>query len=370
MLFVHGNILGFRNVAAQLKRYAADREDVDAVHVDLVAPLWMKVVGKSIPRMHGWDLHQDRYLRMWGAVIDRWFRTRLDPNRFDVVHLMTQVNAWAMVRRRRRRAGGPRFAVNVDSTVAAEVAEFGTSRLGRSAFRRAEAVMFDAADLVVCRNRWCSRSLGRDYGVPADRIHVAANSLDPPARFRDPSPAPANRPVRIAFVGNHWRRKGGDLVLAAHQARLADRSELHVFGDRVPRDPAARGVVWHGRVSRTRLMDELLPEMDVFVLGSRYDMLPWALLEGAAAGLALAAPRTGAIPDVVRDGETGRLFEPGDAAGLAAALVSLVDDREGAARMGVAARERIRTHFAAERTYPALLDRLVALADDSQGPTR
>lgn len=368
MLFVHGNILGFRNVADQLKRWTAERVDVDAVHVDLVAPTWMKVMGKSIPGLHGWDRHQDRYLRMWGRVIDGWFRGPLDLERFDVVHLMTQVNAWAMVRWRERRGAArgdrPRFVVNIDSTAALEVSSFGDAPASRAAFRRAEQRMFDQADLIGCRNAWAATSPSADYGVPPERVHAAVNSIDMPKAARDWStPRAADDLVKLAFVGTAWKRKGGDLLLRALE-RARTRCELHVVGAdaSVAGSTVPPGVVFHGRVPRATLRGELLPTMDGFVLASRFDMLPWAILEGAAAGLGVVAPRTGAIPDVVRPGETGELFEPGDVAGLAAAIDRLAADGETLAARGRAAAAHVRANFDASHTYPTYIDRLVALA--------
>jgi glycosyltransferase involved in cell wall biosynthesis len=362
ILFIHGNILGFRNVAKQIEHFAAERADVDAVHIHLVAPPWMKVLGKSLPVPGGWDFHSFRYLRMWGAVIARWFRGPLPVQRFDVVHVMTQGNAWAMLSI--RGPDRPRFAVNIDATAVRDVTEFGYAPRARAPFIAAERRMFAAADLLVCRNRWASRSLREDFGVPAERIHVAPNSLAAPAAWRWDGRAAHGGATRIVFVGNNWKRKGGDFVLRVHQRSLADRTELHVLGAKMETDRSARNVVWHGFVPRERLLGEILPSMDVFVLASRFDMLPWALLEAAGAGLPLVAPRVGGIPEVVADGETGLLFEAGDEAGLERALRRLVDDPALRETLGRGARRRLAAKFDPAITYPALLDRLVALADD------
>ena len=361
LLFIHGNILGFRNVAAQLKHFCADRPDVDAVHIDLVAPKSLKILGKSIPGSRGFDFHQDRYRWMWGRIISKWFRGPLDPLRFDAIHFMTQVNAWAMLGLTKRFGERrPACAVNIDSTAAAELRDFGVSPLTRRVMDRAERRMFDAADFVACRNAWAAESLTELIGLPPDRVHLAQNSMAAPTATRDWDQRSADAPVRIAFAGNNWKRKGGDLVLEAHQRSLSDRCELHIFGDRVDRDDSARNVTWHGRVPRNDLIETHLPSMDIFVMASRFDMLPWALLEGAGAGLALVAARTGAIPDVVRDGETGRLFEPGDGAMLERVLVELSSDLSAIERMGRAARQHLIDHFDPAVTYPALLDRLIA----------
>jgi glycosyltransferase involved in cell wall biosynthesis len=362
LLFIHGNILGFRTVAAQLKRYCAQRPDIDAVHIDLAAPLWMKVAGKSLPVPGGWDLHSYRYLHLWAAVMRRWLRGPLPPDRFDLVHCMTQGNAWAFITDPRAR--GLPLAVNVDGTAAQDVSVFGYAQRARAPFIRAERRMFDQAALVVCRNSWVTRSLLEDYRVPEERLHVAPNSIALPDACRwAEDRRPRDGLPRLVYVGTGWKRKGGDLVLRVHQRHFRDRAQLHLFGGKLRRDARARNVVWHGLVPRDRLVSELLPQMDVLVLASRMDMLPWAALEAASVGLPVVGPRLGAIPDVVVAGRTGELFEPGDEAGLVEALRALVDDPERRERLGRAARRHIGQHFDPDRTYPALLDRLVATAD-------
>ena len=56
------------------------------------------------------------------------------------------------------------------------------------------------------------------------------------------------------------------------------------------------------------------------------DPLPNTALEAAAAGCAVVAAAHGGLPEIIRDGETGRLFAPGDAAGLARVIGELLDD--------------------------------------------
>ena len=60
----------------------------------------------------------------------------------------------------------------------------------------------------------------------------------------------------------------------------------------------------------------LLPAFDVFVLSSRFEGLPIALLEAMATGVAPVATRVGGIPEVITDGTTALLVDPGDPAAL------------------------------------------------------
>lgn len=367
-LFIHGNMFGFRTVGRLIESYAAKREDLDAVHVHLRWPLWMRIAGKSSPiRCAGWDLHAERYLLLWKLVMDRWFRGPLDLSRFDVVHIMTQGLALSMVEASRRHSG-VRFAVNIDATAIQQCREFGFSRLAKAYSIRSERRMYEAADLVVTRNEWAAGSLRDDIGLPEGRIHVASNSIPLPEAHRWDGAAREHGALpRLVFVGS-WKRKGGDLVLRAHQERFADRAELHVFSAVPSPDRGAKNVVWHGLAPREELIEKWLPSMDVFVLPSRDDMLPWAALEASAAALPVVAARVGSIPQAVIDGTTGVLFEPGDVPALGDAIERLLDDAPARRAMGEAGRCHVAENHDPDVTYPALLDRLVRLADEGRAP--
>ena len=65
---------------------------------------------------------------------------------------------------------------------------------------------------------------------------------------------------------------------------------------------------------------------DVFCLPSRQEGFGIVLLEAMAAGLPIVAARAGAIPEVLQEGRCGVLIKPGDAAGFAAALDTLLQE--------------------------------------------
>jgi glycosyltransferase involved in cell wall biosynthesis len=90
---------------------------------------------------------------------------------------------------------------------------------------------------------------------------------------------------------------------------------------------------------------ELLPALDVFVLGSTFEGLPISLLEGMASSVACVATEVGGIPEVISDGVHGRLVRPGDPPALAEMVVGLLRDptrRDALARAG---QERVAAKF-------------------------
>jgi glycosyltransferase involved in cell wall biosynthesis len=97
-----------------------------------------------------------------------------------------------------------------------------------------------------------------------------------------------------------------------------------------------------------------LETSDVFVLPSLYEGLGIALVEAMAMERPCVASRTTAIPEVVADGVSGLLVPPADAAGLAAAILSLLRDPALRARMGVEGRRIAQERFDVTRNIHQL----------------
>jgi len=108
---------------------------------------------------------------------------------------------------------------------------------------------------------------------------------------------------------------------------------------------------------------QLLKACDAFVLSSLLEGMPNALLEAMAAGLPVIATRVEGVTELITDGETGLLVEPGSATALGAAMTTMLQDPNLAREMGTAAQNRVKAEFsweqttaAYERLYESLLD--------------
>ena len=104
----------------------------------------------------------------------------------------------------------------------------------------------------------------------------------------------------------------------------------------------------------------LLAALDVYVSSALSEGLPLATIEAMAAGRPVASTRAGGTPEVVADGETGLLVEPGDAPGLAAAMLRLAGDAALRQRLGAAGRERAVAEFTERR----MLERTLAVFEE------
>ena len=92
----------------------------------------------------------------------------------------------------------------------------------------------------------------------------------------------------------------------------------------------------------------------VAVPSKRPDPFPNAALEAAAAGVPVVAAAHGGLPEMIRDGETGLLVQPGDPRALAEGLRSLAEDPARAAGIGAAAAADVSVRFSAERMLAAV----------------
>lgn len=85
---------------------------------------------------------------------------------------------------------------------------------------------------------------------------------------------------------------------------------------------------------------DLLPAFDVFVLSSRFEGLPIAMLEAMGSGVPPVATRVGGIPEVITHDQNGLLVEPNDAAELAGSVTKLLADDAMRSRFAASARVR------------------------------
>lgn len=136
----------------------------------------------------------------------------------------------------------------------------------------------------------------------------------------------------VLFAGRLAEEKGIPELVEATRGL-----DLVVAGDGPlrPLVPDALGFVAHDELA------ELYDRAAVVVLPSHREGLPLCVLEAMAHGRPVVATRVGGIPQLVQDGETGYLVEPGDPAALRAALVRLLADPQLRAVMGAAARDRV-----------------------------
>jgi glycosyltransferase involved in cell wall biosynthesis len=217
---------------------------------------------------------------------------------------------------------------------------------------------FARARHLVTWSAWAKASLTDEYGVPPEKVTVIPPGVE--TCVEAPRRGAAGGPVRLLFVGGDFARKGGAVLLDAFQRVRAAAGrgprdlELHlVTGAVVPPEPGL--VVHNGLSPNSPQLKALYQSADIFCLPTEADCLPVALAEAGAYGLPLVSTRVAAIPELVKEGETGLLVPPGDAEALAGALEALIGDVPLRRRLGEGARQVVRARFDAETNTRHLL---------------
>lgn len=174
----------------------------------------------------------------------------------------------------------------------------------------------------------------------------------------------------LITVGRLTQQKRPDVMLRA-LAEVRHHFDVHLW---ICGDGPLRGRVrrWIGELGLEGAVEvlgfcdnpfALMRQADLFVLTSDYEGLPNALIEAQGLGLPAVATRCPYGPDeIVEDGVTGRLADPGDAAGLARAIVEILGDPEARRRMAAAAARRARERYDAARVVPQWEDLLAEVA--------
>jgi glycosyltransferase involved in cell wall biosynthesis len=245
-------------------------------------------------------------------------------------------------------------------------------------------------DQVKHHRRWINRCLGnrtdailagsenvrqdilRWDSVPSEKVRILPYGVD-----LEPYLAPVDRaaarqalglPPGIAVIGTVGRlevQKAQDVLLRAFASLLRSGTDaiLLLVGD--GREQARlRGITTELQLQdRVRFLGTrrdlplLFAAMDVFALPSRWEGTPLALIAAMAAAIPVVATPVGGVPDVVKDGGTGRMVPVEDAAALARALQAALGD----VAISRAMAERGRAHVVAHCSVQAMVRGLEAL---------
>jgi glycosyltransferase involved in cell wall biosynthesis len=228
----------------------------------------------------------------------------------------------------------------------------GQIALQRQAYRCAHAVVANSAA--------AAHHLRRE-GVPADRIRVISNGIQPD-RF---ACARTNGPLTNILTVANLRREKAHEVLFAAIARLAPRHpaiRLRVAGNGPRADELRALALSLGIADRVAFLGHredvhtLLADADLFVLPSRSEAFPNSVVEAMAAGLPVIASGVGGLLELVEPGRTGVLVPPDDPAALASAIERLVGDPSCARALGDAARRTIIERYSFDRMVQAFED--------------
>ena len=164
-----------------------------------------------------------------------------------------------------------------------------------------------------------------------------------------------NGAVLLGTVANLFPRKGYEVMLRALPAiihavpavhYMIVGSDDHGYADRLKQ--LASELTIADRVHIVGFQDPVQPflaALDLYMHPALMEGFGIAVVEAMAMGKAVVATTTGGLPEVVAHGDTGLLVPPGDAESLAAAVISLLEDKVRRAQMGLAGKARAQERF-------------------------
>jgi glycosyltransferase involved in cell wall biosynthesis len=356
-------VMGYREIGVEPVVVAtrlsgtADGDVVSLSEIGVEAPLLRagRLLSRLIPPGDRWAALRQR-ARLAGLKLVREGRASVFEveESFGFARELLRLSPVPVVIRLR----GPWFLNGVANGAGAD-ADFGARvNLEGRLLRSAVSVTAPSGDVLV--------QTERRYGLAFPHSAVIPNAAEIPPVESGWRPATAE-PGHVLFVGRFDRHKGGDVVVRAF-ALLAGRwpglelsfagpstgcqlddgrvVDLGPYIDETVAPEHRRRIRVLGPVAQSSL-PELRRRAAVTVVASRYEVFGNVVVEAAAMGCPLVASGAGGIAEIVRDGETGLLVEPGDAESLANGIERLLADPALAARLGERARADCVARFSA-----------------------
>jgi glycosyltransferase involved in cell wall biosynthesis len=199
----------------------------------------------------------------------------------------------------------------------------------------------------IALNEFC-RSKFIAGGLPAEKIVIKPNFVE-----LDAMP-PVDR-AGFLFVGRLSAEKGIDVLAEASRTLAPCNVRVAGSGPEAACLDGINGVTALGALSSEDVISEMSRAMVLVLPSIWYENFPRTLVEAFACGLPVIASRIGALAELVSEGVTGLLFEPGNARDLAEKMTWAQAHPAQMAEMGRNARALYEAEFTAERNHAMLM---------------
>lgn len=215
-------------------------------------------------------------------------------------------------------------------------------------------------DVFVCMTEF-ARRLFIGAGLPEGKLVVKPN-------FLNVDPGRGKLGDYALFVGRLSDEKGIRVVLRAWEELGRSAPRLVIVGDGPLRHEVAatvqrvRNVEWRGWLSKDEVVASMKTARVLIVPSLCYEGFPMTIVEALAIGLPVVASRIGGLAEIVRHGQTGLLFEPGNWTELASIAGACGDSRSVVRDLSEGARRDFEQKYTADRAR-VLLGDIYALAE-------
>ncbi len=216
----------------------------------------------------------------------------------------------------------------------------------------------------ICVSKDSKKRFSENYGISPDKITVIYNGIAPENTDQQKHPgiqAAAGSGAVVGTVSRLIKNKGIEVMLNAFRMMTDSREDvsfLVVGGGRLRlafmQQAADLGLT--GRINFTGHVEDVHPfldMMDVFVMPSLSESMPFSLMEAMSAGKPVIATDVGGVKELVFQNESGLLVPPNDPKEMFRAILALLNDPDRAVSIGNKAKERIYRDFSLSDTLSA-----------------
>ncbi len=224
-----------------------------------------------------------------------------------------------------------------------------------------ERVLYHKMDLLFTMSDWLREMFCEGFDLNPDKIVTVGAGINLPYTLKVDNKNYDRK--RILFVGKAFERKGGNILLKAFQEvrRELPDAELIIIGSQLTAVPD--GVTCLGYLSKDKDTDKLLNEYSkatLFVMPSLYEPFGIVFAEAMAHKLPCIGTRNCAMPELIKDGETGYLVPVGDYKDLSERIIYILKNPVKARELG----EKGFEHYLENYTWDRVTDKMVDAIKD------
>lgn len=191
-------------------------------------------------------------------------------------------------------------------------------------------------------------------GIPESKVEVIFNGVAQPPPKEASESGSENRPLVIGAMGRLHKQKGFDIFIKA-VPKIISRypAARFLIAGEGPEKKRLQRLIKRLKLKSVELVGleksaGFIPQLDIFVLSSRWEGMPNVVMEAMAQGVPVAAAGAGGVTDLIEDGREGILFPPGNPDACADAVARLAADPDLRKKLSNEAGKKIKEKFSME----------------------
>lgn len=218
-----------------------------------------------------------------------------------------------------------------------------------------EIDLYNKAVKVLTTTENARQSIINDYGVRPEKVVTVGAGVGAPYDKLEPDRFPDYTAKKILFIGKGFKGKGLDTLLSAFsQAKTAvPDAQLTIIGP-TNLNIQGEGLNYLGRITDKNRVKEFYYQHSLFAMPSRNEPVGQVFLEAMSCKLPCIGTTVDAMPELIDDGKTGFIIEPGDTGTLAEYLIRILENPGLANELGKSGFEKLRSNH----TWPVVGKRI------------